>query len=78
MSYTEQRKKLEKDGAEWFDTLRKLKALTKSIVLNETLDELELTDMRDNIRIFFALTEHELQKFKNKKSKESQNDTFNE
>ncbi len=60
MTYEENRIKLEKEGAEWFDTLRKLKALTTSIINNETLDILEYTDMRDNVRVFLSIIEHHL------------------
>lgn len=62
MTYGENRIKLEKEGAEWFDTLRKLKALTTSIINNEALDILEYTDMRDNVRIFLSIMEHDLNK----------------
>ena len=63
MTYEENRIKLEKEGAEWFDTLRKLKALTTSIINNETLDILEYTDMRDNVRVFLSIMEHHLNEF---------------
>ena len=61
--YEENRIKLEKEGAEWFDTLRKLKALTTSIINNETLDILEYTDMRDNVRVFLSIMEYHLNEF---------------
>lgn len=64
MTYEENRIKLEKEGAEWFDTLRKLKALTTSITNNETLDILEYTDMRDNVRTFLSIMEYHLNEFK--------------
>lgn len=64
MTYEENRIKLEKEGAEWFDTLRKLKALTNSITNNETLDILEYTDMRDNVRAFLSIMEYHLNEFK--------------
>lgn len=72
MNYEKQRRRLEKDGAEWFDTLRKLKSLTTSIINNETLDILEYTDMRDNLRIFLTIMEHHLNELKIKK-KEKEN-----
>lgn len=62
MTYEENRIKLEKEGAEWFDALRKLKALTTSIINNETLDILEYTDMRDNVRTFLTIMEYDLNK----------------
>ena len=72
MNYEKQRRRLEKDGAEWFDTLRKLKSLTTSIINNETLDILEYTDMRDNLRTFLTIMEHHLNELKIKK-KEKEN-----
>ena len=72
MNYEKQRRRLEKDGAEWFDTLKKLKSLTTSIINNETLDILEYTDMRDNLRIFLTIMEHHLNELKIKK-KEKEN-----
>ena len=66
MTYEENRIKLEKEGAEWFDTLRKLKALTTSIINNEALDILEYTDMRDNVRTFLTIMEYDLNKLKSK------------
>lgn len=73
MTYEENRIKLEKEGAEWFDTLRKLKALTTSITNNETLDILEYTDMRDNVRTFLSIMEYHLLK---KLEKENENETM--
>lgn len=69
MNYEKQRRRLEKDGAEWFDTLKKLKSLTTSIINNETLDILEYTDMRDNLRTFLTIMEHHLNELKIKKKK---------
>ena len=69
MNYEEERIKLEKDGAEWFDTLKKLKSLTTSIINNETLDILEYTDMRDNLRTFLTIMEHHLNELKEKREK---------
>ena len=69
MNYEEERIKLEKDGAEWFDTLKKLKSLTTSIINNETLDILEFTDMRDNLRTFLTIMEHHLNELKEKREK---------
>ena len=69
MNYEEERIKLEKDGAEWFDTLKKLKSLTTSIINNETLDILEYTDMRDNLRTFLTIMEYHLNELKEKREK---------
>ena len=69
MNYEKQRRQLEKDGAEWFDTLKKLKSLTTSIINNETLDILEFTDMRDNLRTFLTIMEHHLNELKEKQEK---------
>ena len=69
MNYEEERIKLEKDGAEWFDTLKKLKSLTTSIINNETLDILEYTDMRDNLRTFLTIMEYHLNELKEKRGK---------
>ena len=69
MNYEKQRRQLEKDGAEWFDTLKKLKSLTTSIINNETLDILEYTDMRDNLRTFLTIMEHHLNELKEKREK---------
>ena len=69
MNYEKQRRRLEKDGAEWFDTLKKLKSLTTSIINNETLDILEYTDMRDNLRTFLTIMEYHLNELKEKREK---------
>lgn len=69
MNYEKQRRQLEKDGAEWFDTLKKIKSLTTSIINNETLDILEYTDMRDNLRTFLTIMEYHLNELKEKRGK---------
>ena len=69
MNYEKQRRQLEKDGAEWFDTLKKIKSLTTSIINNETLDILEYTDMRDNLRTFLTIMEYHLNELKEKREK---------
>ena len=59
MNYEKQRRQLEKDGAEWFDTLKKLKSLTTSIINedNSTIENIynvesvsELVDLIKDLR----------------------------
>lgn len=54
----DKREELEALGKMWFSSLRQLENLTNEIAKNETLEELELIDMRDNIKKLYSLLQH--------------------
>lgn len=57
----DKRDELEKLGKNWFSCLRELECLTDRIIKDETLEELELIDMRDNVRKVYFLLQYSVE-----------------